>query len=195
MPTAASVRPATMMAPVTDAELPPDARIATTAPTNDAEVPRYDGILLATTSRNRMVQTPDIMMARFGSRPMINGKTNVAPNMATTCWAPTPIVLGQDSRSSGRTTAPSGSGLPSPTSFHPIAIIHALSAPGSGAAVALLRAACARPSTAGRYAREGSRWVNTRVRPVNNSALDGLGVSDRGAQGPSSAAKRLDAPH
>src|SRR6476469_638755 len=122
MPTAASVRPATMMAPVTDAELPPEARIATTAPTNDAEVPRYDGVLLATTSRNRIVQTPDIMIARFGSRHMISGNTKVAPNIATTCWAPTPIVLGHDRRSSGRTTAPSGSGLPSPTSFHPIAI-------------------------------------------------------------------------
>src|SRR6478609_10434173 len=111
-----------MIAPVTSAELPPEARIATTAPTNDADVPRYDGILLATTSRNRIVQTPDIMIARLAFKPMINGKTNVAPNIATTCCAPTPIVLGQDNRSSGRTTSPSDRGLPSPTSFHPIAI-------------------------------------------------------------------------
>ena len=53
------------------------------------------------------MQTPDIMIARFGSRPMISGKTKVAPNIATTCWAPTPMVFGQDSRSSGRTTSPS----------------------------------------------------------------------------------------
>ena len=42
------------------------------------------------------------MIARFGSSPMTSGKTNVAPNIATTCWAPMPTVRGQDSRSSGR---------------------------------------------------------------------------------------------
>ena len=46
------------------------------------------------------------MIARFGSSPMMIGNTNVAPNIATTCWAPSPIVLGQDSRSSGLTTSP-----------------------------------------------------------------------------------------
>lgn len=35
-----------------------------------------------------MVQIPDIMMARLGSRPMRRGKTKVAPNIATTCWMP-----------------------------------------------------------------------------------------------------------
>ena len=34
-----------------------------------------------------MVQIPDIMMARLGSRPM-RRKTKVAPNIATTCWMP-----------------------------------------------------------------------------------------------------------
>jgi hypothetical protein len=68
------------------------------------------------------VQTPDIMMARFGSRPMMIGNTNVAPNIATTCCAPTPIVLGQDSRSSGLTGVPSGRGLSIPTGFQPMAM-------------------------------------------------------------------------
>ena len=52
------------------------------------------------------MQIPDMKIARFGSRPMMIGKTNVAPNIATTCWAPMPIVLCQGSRSSGLTTSP-----------------------------------------------------------------------------------------
>ena len=68
------------------------------------------------------MQTPDIRIARFGSRPMMIGKTNVAPNIATTCCAPTPIVFGQDSRSSGLTGVPIGSGLSIPTGFQPMAI-------------------------------------------------------------------------
>ena len=39
-PTARSTRPATMIAPVTSAESPPWARIATTPPTKEALVPR-----------------------------------------------------------------------------------------------------------------------------------------------------------
>ena len=35
------------------------------------------------------------MIARLGSSPMTIGKTNVAPNIATTCWAPRPAVLPQ----------------------------------------------------------------------------------------------------
>jgi hypothetical protein len=63
--------------------------------------------------RNRIVATPDIMTARFGFRPMTIGNTNVAPNMATTCWAPSPTVRPTESRSFGRTTAPGGGVLPS----------------------------------------------------------------------------------
>ena len=40
IPTAASTRPATRMAPVTRPLSPPAARMATTAPTKDALVPR-----------------------------------------------------------------------------------------------------------------------------------------------------------
>ena len=69
-----------------------------------------------------IVATPDIITARFGSRPMTSGNTNVAPNIATTCWAPNPIVRGQESRSSGLTTSPGASLRPSPCTFHPNAI-------------------------------------------------------------------------
>ena len=44
---------------------------------------------------------------------MTSGNTNVAPNIATTCWTPIPTVRGHDSRSSGRTTSPGGGVLPS----------------------------------------------------------------------------------
>ena len=65
---------------------------------------------------------PDIMIARLALRPMMSGNTNVAPNIATTCWAPSPTVLGQDSRSSGLTTAPGGGVEPSPYNFQPNAM-------------------------------------------------------------------------
>ncbi|GAB0105230.1 hypothetical protein JMUB6875_42080 [Nocardia sp. JMUB6875] len=58
--------------------------------------------------------TPDIMMARLGSNPISTGATKLAPNMATTCCAPSPNVRGHDNRSSGRTTAPGAGVLPSP---------------------------------------------------------------------------------
>src|SRR5690349_19207658 len=69
-----------------------------------------------------IVAMPDIMIARLGSRPITTGKTNVAPNIATTCWAPMPTVLTHESRSSGLTTSPGASPRPSPCSFHPIAM-------------------------------------------------------------------------
>ena len=53
-----------------------------------------------------MVQIPENMMARLGSRPITSGKTNVAPNIATTCCAPSPTVLPHGSRSSGATGSP-----------------------------------------------------------------------------------------
>src|SRR6478609_1630527 len=48
MPTTARVTPATRIAPVTDAVLPPAARIATTAPTKLAGVPRGSGLSIPT---------------------------------------------------------------------------------------------------------------------------------------------------
>ena len=69
-----------------------------------------------------IVAMPLIRIARFASSPMMSGKTNVAPNIATTCWAPIPIVRGQESRSSGATDSPTGGVLPSPYSFQPNAI-------------------------------------------------------------------------
>jgi hypothetical protein len=55
-----------------------------------------------------IVATPDISTARFGLSPIIAGNTNVAPNIATTCWAPRPAIRSDDSRSPGRTTEPGG---------------------------------------------------------------------------------------
>ncbi len=52
---------------------------------------------------------PENMIARLGSRPMTIGKTNVAPNIATTCWAPSPVVRAQVRRWFGATASP-GSG-------------------------------------------------------------------------------------
>ena len=49
---------------------------------------------------------PENMIARLASNPMTSGNTNVAPNMATTCWAPTPTVLPQASRWCGATGSP-----------------------------------------------------------------------------------------
>src|SRR5687768_7418837 len=49
---------------------------------------------------------PLIRIARLGSRPMMIGNTNVAPNIATTCWAPMPTVLPHMSRWSGATGCP-----------------------------------------------------------------------------------------
>jgi hypothetical protein len=77
-----------------------------------------------TMSRKQIVAMPVIMMASWGFRPITSGKTNVAPNMATTCWAPRPTVLPQDSRSSGATASPGGGVLPSCTSFQVIAKRH-----------------------------------------------------------------------
>ena len=57
--------------------------------------------------------TPLIKIASCGLSPITIGKTKVAPNIATTCWAPRPTVRGHDSRSSARTTAPGGGVLPS----------------------------------------------------------------------------------
>src|SRR5215216_5767858 len=70
-------------------------------------------------SRKQMVAMPLIITASCGLSPMTSGKTNVAPNIATTCWAPRPIVRVQDRRSSGRTTSPGGGVLPPCTTRHP----------------------------------------------------------------------------
>ena len=53
-----------------------------------------------------------------GGMPVMMGTRNVAPNMATTCCMPTPMVSGQASRSSGATTWPGLMDLPLPWSFH-----------------------------------------------------------------------------
>ena len=70
-------------------------------------------------SRKQIVAIPLIMIASWALRPMTSGKTKVAPNIATTCWAPSPTVLPHDSRSSGATTSSGPIVLPSPCSFQP----------------------------------------------------------------------------
>src|SRR5882757_1408473 len=57
--------------------------------------------------RNSTVPTPENSSVVVGGKPVSTGTRNVAPNMATTCWAPMPMVRGQLSRSSGATTAAS----------------------------------------------------------------------------------------
>ena len=52
------------------------------------------------------MQMPLNRIARLGSRPITRGNTKVAPNIATTCWAPRPAVLPQPSRWSGATASP-----------------------------------------------------------------------------------------
>ena len=71
-------------------------------------------------SRNSIVASPESRIARLGSSPMSTGKTNVAPNMASTCCAPRPTVRPHDSRSSGRTTSPGAGARPSPCTVHPL---------------------------------------------------------------------------
>jgi hypothetical protein len=71
-------------------------------------------------SRKHNVAMPLIMIASWALSPMINGNTNVAPNMATTCWAPRPTVLPHDSLLSGATMS-FGPSVPS-CSFQPIDI-------------------------------------------------------------------------
>ncbi len=53
-----------------------------------------------------------------GGIPVMIGTRKVAPNMATTCCIPTPMVSGQLRRSSGLTTSPGRMDLPLPWSFH-----------------------------------------------------------------------------
>ena len=61
-----------------------------------------------------MVATPDIMSASWGLSPSRIGKIKVPPNMAMTCWAPSPAVRGQESRWFGATISPGRRVLPSP---------------------------------------------------------------------------------
>ena len=51
-----------------------------------------------------------------GGKPVSTGTRNVAPNIATTCWAPMPMVRAQLSRSSGATTKSSSERVS--TCFH-----------------------------------------------------------------------------
>ena len=69
-------------------------------------------------SRNSAVDMAVKNRVVDGSKPVRIGTRNVAPNMAMTCCAPISAVRGQVSLSSGSTTSPGFSVLPSPWSFH-----------------------------------------------------------------------------
>lgn len=51
-----------------------------------------------------MVPTPENNSVVAGGKPVSTGTRNVAPNMATTCCVPRPMVRGQLRRSFGATT-------------------------------------------------------------------------------------------
>ncbi|WP_418608495.1 hypothetical protein [Georgenia sp. SUBG003] len=70
------------------------------------------------TSRNSTVPTAEKNSVVAGGNPVSSGTRKVAPNMATTCWAPMPMVAGQLSRSCGATTSPGRRCLPSPWTVH-----------------------------------------------------------------------------
>jgi len=53
-----------------------------------------------------------------GGNPVSSGTRNVAPNIATTCCTPRPIVRPQVRRSSGATIVVAETVAPSPCSFH-----------------------------------------------------------------------------
>ena len=65
-----------------------------------------------------MVPMPENSSVVAGGKPVSTGTRKVAPNMATTCWAPIPRVRGQLRRSSGATMSASG-----PTYLQPSLVI------------------------------------------------------------------------
>ncbi len=57
---------------------------------------------------------PEKKIVVLGGKPIRTGTMNVAPNIASTCWAPRPMVCGQARRSSGATTSVGPTFRPSP---------------------------------------------------------------------------------
>src|ERR671939_89289 len=57
----------------------------------------------ATSRKKSSVPTPEKRIARFGSNPMTNGATTVAPNIASTCCKP--MARSQDTRERQRLEA------------------------------------------------------------------------------------------
>src|SRR5687767_6471428 len=78
------------------------------------------------------------MIARLGLRPMMIGNTNVAPNMAMTCWAPSPVVLPQLSRCCGATGSPGAGSTRSHLNID-IAVLLALGRPPAAILVVSIR--------------------------------------------------------
>lgn len=61
---------------------------------------------------------PEKRIVVAGGNPVSSGTRTVAPNMATTCCRPIPMVRGHESRSSGITTPPGDSPVFPPTGVH-----------------------------------------------------------------------------
>ena len=80
--------------------------------------PRYDGSRFLLMSRKSAVENAVKNSVVDGSKPVRIGTRNVAPNMATTCCAPMPMVRGQVRRSFGSTISPGLSVFPFPWSVH-----------------------------------------------------------------------------
>ena len=78
------------------------------------EEPRYEGRRPAVIRKNSRVPIAVKKSVVDGGKPVNNGTRKVAPNIATTCWAPIPAVRGHDSRSPGRTTSPGLMDVPLP---------------------------------------------------------------------------------
>ena len=74
-------------------------------------------------SRNPTVPTAEKNSVVAGEKPVRSGTRNVAPNMATTCCIPIPMVRGQVRRSSGSTTSPGRTVFPLPCNRHPMALM------------------------------------------------------------------------
>src|SRR5690625_4192251 len=65
-------------------------------------------------TRKRRVPMAEKKRVVAGGNPVMSGTRKVAPNIATTCCAPIPMVRGQLSRSPGATTSPGPTRTPSP---------------------------------------------------------------------------------
>ena len=68
----------------------------------------------ASNEQNRTVPRPEKNRVVAGGKPVRIGTRKVAPNIATTCCAPMPMVIGQARRSLGATTEPGFTVRPSP---------------------------------------------------------------------------------
>src|SRR5436190_4474912 len=118
--------------PPSAAGTPPCAFAAITGAMNAKLEPVYDGTRFFVIRLNRIVPMPEKKIVVVTGNPVRTGTSAVAPNMARMCWPPSPSMFGMCSRSSGLTTAPGSTVLPSPCSFHTLSTPVAISLPPRG---------------------------------------------------------------